>query len=69
MMTIKAALLKTSYPQVVVEEVDLLLHLIHLLCVLGHNVLPHKVWPLELLARQRAQPLVLKIQNVKVTVR
>merc|ERR1719278_932367 len=46
-------------PQVVVEEVDLLLHLIHLLCVLGHNVLSHKVWPLEFLARQGAQPLVL----------
>lgn len=46
-------------PQVVVEVLDVLAHLVDLLAVLVEDVLAHKVGALELFARQRAQPLVL----------
>jgi hypothetical protein len=44
----------------VVEEVDLDAHLVQLVLVLRLEVLAHELGTLELLARQRAQPLVLR---------
>ena len=46
-------------PDVVVEELHVHLHLVHLVSKFVEDVLPHKLWGLELFLADCAKPLVL----------